>query len=185
MIKSDLVSKIDEYGEIHLSEDEIIDAILMGNEISNVHLSDDSALTKYEGSVKRIAVDHELKFYPSNNYSESPKHVLRRRSTKWTIPPEYMYMDIVGFLLEKCKSPVEVSRVEAELQEFIKRGELNILIVMKYIVDTFRNHGVVWGVGRGSSVSLYCLYLIGINKINPLKYDIAYTDYFKEIDDGE
>lgn len=181
MIKSDLVSKINEFGEISLTEDEVIDALLHGNEISNVVLLDDTALSRYERTVKRVSTDNELVFYPATNHSEPPTTVLRRRSSKWLIPPEYLYMDIAEYLMGRCSNDQEVARVEEELKEYIKRGEVITLIVMKYIVDKFRENKVVWGVGRGSSVSSFCLYLIGINKINPMKYGISYTDYFKEI----
>ena len=31
-------------------------------------------------------------------------------------------------------------------------------------------NNIVWGVGRGSSVASYCLYLLGIHKIDSIKY---------------
>ncbi len=96
------------------------------------------------------------------------------------MPPEYQYLDVVEYLIGRCTNDIERKRVADELEEFHKRNEINVLKVMIYIVDQFRKNNVVWGVGRGSSVSCFCLYLIGINKINPLKYDISYTEFFKE-----
>jgi DNA polymerase III alpha subunit len=54
-----------------------------------------------------------------------------------------------------------------------------VLKTMKYIVDTLRKNNVVWGVGRGSSIASYALFLIGIHKIDSIKYDIPITEFFK------
>ena len=37
----------------------------------------------------------------------------------------------------------------------------------------------IWGVGRGSSVSSYVLFLIGINRIDPLKFDLDVSEFLK------
>ena len=55
----------------------------------------------------------------------------------------------------------------------------DVLYVMKYIVDTLRENKVLWGVGRGSSVSSYVLFLIGIHKIDSVKYNLPIEEFFK------
>jgi DNA polymerase III alpha subunit len=55
---------------------------------------------------------------------------------------------------------------------------------MKYIVDTLRANNVVWGVGRGSSVASYVLHLIGVHKIDSVKYDIPIEEFFKGEQNG-
>ena len=54
-----------------------------------------------------------------------------------------------------------------------------VLKCMKYIVDTLREHNIVWGVGRGSSVASYVLHLLGVHKIDSIKYDIPIGEFFK------
>jgi DNA polymerase III alpha subunit len=61
---------------------------------------------------------------------------------------------------------------------------IDVLKAMKYMVDVLKSNNVVWGVGRGSSVSSYCLYLIGIHKIDSVKYDLPITDFFKGDENG-
>jgi DNA polymerase III alpha subunit len=56
-----------------------------------------------------------------------------------------------------------------------------VLKTMKYIVDTLRANNIVWGVGRGSSVASYVLHIIGVHKINSIKYNIPIEEFFKEI----
>jgi DNA polymerase III alpha subunit len=55
----------------------------------------------------------------------------------------------------------------------------DLLFYLKYLVDTLRENKVVWGVGRGSSVASYVLYLIGIHKIDSIKYDLDITEFLK------
>jgi DNA polymerase III alpha subunit len=100
----------------------------------------------------------------------------------WFIPNEYKQIDIRNWLLSKCTSQEQTDRVELELSLFEKQGMTDILNVMIYVVDTLRSQNIVWGVGRGSSVSCYCLYLIGIHKIDSLKYDLPINEFFKEGD---
>ena len=41
-----------------------------------------------------------------------------------------------------------------------------------------REKNIIWGVGRGSSVSSYILYLIGVHRINSIKYELDYKEFF-------
>jgi DNA polymerase III alpha subunit len=43
-----------------------------------------------------------------------------------------------------------------------------------------RKNRVLWGVGRGSSVASYVLYLIGVHRINSLYYDLPIDEFLKE-----
>jgi len=49
----------------------------------------------------------------------------------------------------------------------------------KYFVDTMQANNVVWGVGRGSSVASYVLYLIGVHKIDSIKYNLDWQEFLR------
>ena len=38
---------------------------------------------------------------------------------------------------------------------------------------------LVWGLGRGSSVASYILYLLGVHKVNSLYYDLPIEEFLK------
>ena len=78
-----------------------------------------------------------------------------------------------------CETDEQRSRVDQELDLFIKNGMLDVLYAMQYVVDTLRAKGIVWGVGRGSSVASYVLYLIGVHKIDSIKYNLPIEEFFK------
>jgi DNA polymerase III alpha subunit len=56
---------------------------------------------------------------------------------------------------------------------------IGLLKYIKYLVDTMREHKIVWGVGRGSSVASYALYLIGVHKIDSVKYGLDINEFLK------
>tara|TARA_B100000212_G_scaffold190675_1_gene143757 strand:- start:3415 stop:3936 length:522 start_codon:yes stop_codon:yes gene_type:complete len=98
---------------------------------------------------------------------------------EWFMPEQYQKLDVERYLIEKCKSSEEIERVEAELVEFESRNMYNLLRYMIYLVDFMRANNIVWGVGRGSSVASYVLYLIGIHKVNSIQYDLDYREFLR------
>ena len=101
-------------------------------------------------------------------------------SKNWFIPQEYKDLDIEEFLINQCPKE-NYDRLIKELELFHKNEMIAVLKTMKYIVDTLRKNNVVWGVGRGSSVSSYVLFLIGVHKIDSVKYNLPIEEFFKEM----
>ena len=75
--------------------------------------------------------------------------------------------------------PDQIGRVEMELELYKTRNLYPMLQLVIYIVDTLRKHNLVWGVGRGSSVASYVLYLIGAHKVNSHKYTLNIREFLK------
>ena len=42
-----------------------------------------------------------------------------------------------------------------------------------------RDNRVIWGVGRGSSVSSYVLYKLGIHRIDSMFYDLDVEEFLR------
>lgn len=101
------------------------------------------------------------------------------QQTQWHMPKEYKELDIAQWLLDQCKTDEELQRVGQELLLYQERNLFKLLCFMKYLVDTLRKHNLVWGVGRGSSVASYVLYLIGVHKINSIYYDLDISEFLK------
>jgi DNA polymerase III alpha subunit len=110
------------------------------------------------------------------NYPTPPQQV---DTTNWFIPYEYKTMDIVDWLYQQCPTPEIRERVVDELRLFAKHDMIPVLKTMKYVVDTLRANNVVWGVGRGSSVASYVLFIIGVHKIDSVKYKLPINEFFK------
>jgi DNA polymerase III alpha subunit len=50
---------------------------------------------------------------------------------------------------------------------------------MIYLVDFMRENNIVWGVGRGSSVASYVLYLIGVHKVDSIQFDLDWREFLR------
>ena len=62
---------------------------------------------------------------------------------------------------------------------FEERNLFPVIQILIYIIETMRKHKLVWGVGRGSSVASYVLYLIGAHKVNSLTYNLDIEEFLK------
>ena len=105
-------------------------------------------------------------------------------SKDFNIPQHYKELDVETFIRNKVPTSgqdvkIITARVEQELAMYKERGLYPILQLLIYIVDTMRKNNLVWGVGRGSSVSSYLLYLIGVHKIDSYKYNLDIKEFLK------
>jgi DNA polymerase III alpha subunit len=115
-------------------------------------------------------INSEHLSYPIPKETINPEH--------WFIPKEYQEMNIEEFLMQN--SPKENhQRIVQEINLFKKHNMISMLKTMKYIVDTLRSNNVIWGVGRGSSVASYVLHIIGVHKIDSVKYNLPIEEFFK------
>jgi hypothetical protein len=102
-----------------------------------------------------------------------------RFQRKWHVPNEYKELDIAEHILSLCTQDYELQRVAEELLLYQERDLFDLLRYLKYLVDTLRKNNLVWGVGRGSSVASYVLFLLGVHKINSLYYDLSIDEFLK------
>ena len=103
----------------------------------------------------------------------------RINQSSWHMPKEYYNLDIAKWVLDQCKTEAELQRAGDELIKFQERNMFVLLQYLKYLVDTMRKNNVVWGVGRGSSVASFVLFLIGIHRINSLYYQLDIGEFLK------
>ena len=157
----------------HVKTETAISAILRGHRVSGLHLEDEIETQKYienDDIIKRPC----LLFENANQASDHSALV-----NTWYVPKEYLELDVGDFLLSKCQTRIERERVEFELDLYEKHRLTHLLRVLVYIVDTMREAEVLWGVGRGSSVSSYCLYLMGLHKVDSIKYNLDIEEFLK------
>ena len=97
----------------------------------------------------------------------------------WYMPDEYKRLDIAQWLLDQCDTDPKLQRVGEELLLYQERDLFNLLRYLKYFVDTMRKNNIVWGLGRGSSVASYVLFLIGVHKIDSMYYDLGIEEFLR------
>ena len=142
-------------------------------------------------TIKNMLVETQIQFNNTLQLESLPKLIPYKSSEltveefdevaqqTWYIPKQYVDMDIAKWVLDQCKTEAELQRAGAELIKFQERDLFILLKYLKYLVDTMRSNKIVWGVGRGSSVASFCLFLIGIHKINPLLYNLDHREFLR------
>jgi DNA polymerase III alpha subunit len=118
-----------------------------------------------------------LEFFSNLKIQNSSQSNLENQK-EWLIPEEYKTFDIEGFLVDVCPKE-NYQRLIEELQEYRARNMLDLLRWLKYFVDVSKKHNIVWGVGRGSSVASYILFLIGVHKIDSVKYNLNWKEFLR------
>jgi len=169
--------RTDKLGQNILSEVDIIDLIMRNPERS-------VKTTLVEPGVNtdnKLELDDFPNFinYVEQNISLAEFDRLNQES--WLMPHEFQDLDIVQHILDLCKTDAELQRVGEELLLFQERDMLTLLKYLTYLVETMREHGIVWGVGRGSSVASYTLYLLGVHKINSMYYGLDISEFLKPL----
>jgi DNA polymerase III alpha subunit len=168
--------QIDKYGQ----------QIYTQNDICNLMLQDPTRIITNMLVDKNITFDDIFvdinnipKLYQYNNPNVDIQDFDNKNQNNWMMPDVYKELDIALFVLNQCKTDAELQRAGQELILFQERGMFPLLQYLKYLVDTMRKHNLVWGVGRGSSVASFVLFLIGVHKINSLYYDLSIDEFLK------
>ena len=99
--------------------------------------------------------------------------------SQWHMPADSLAFALEHWIIMQCTTDEQLERVDKELQLYKERDLLLLLRFLKYMVDTFRKHNIVWGVGRGSSVASYVLFLIGVHKVDSLKYGLDIEEFLR------
>lgn len=75
--------------------------------------------------------------------------------------------------------PESEARLYEELNYFSKTDNILFLLELHYLIERFKQENVVWGVGRGSASASFVCFLLEIHDVNPLKYDIPFSEMSK------
>jgi len=184
--------KTDDLGIPRFSNRDLVDMIYSGNtDKIHVVLCDESEdVDKFNHAAqenglpelqKYIAIDADKTEFDSVCQSE------------WLMPEEYTKIDLSEYLIyrvaeelnidptevSKKKDLPEIKRINEELEAYQTHGLFELLRYMIYLVDFMRENNIVWGVGRGSSVASYVLYLIGVHRINSIQYQLDWREFLR------
>ena len=148
----------------------------------------------------RLAVLQDLQFEPHKEieiYNESvkltgvgePLHTYQPMlvdvkefdqllQSEWFMPNDVKNFDIESYIISITPVGSE-QRVREELAAFKQYGYLNLLKFLHYLVQTMRSNNILWGVGRGSSVASYVLYLLGVHRIDSIQYGLDWREFLR------
>jgi len=172
--------KTDSLGIPRFSNRDLVDMIYSGHiDKCHVVLCDNSVdVDKFNNYANENGLPSLTKYIPLDVEEKTFDGVCQG---EWFMPEEYKTLDVDAFLLGKIggKLTKEWGRCLEELEAFRERDMEDLLRYMIYLVDFMRENNIVWGVGRGSSVASYVLYLIGVHRINSIQYDLDWREFLR------
>jgi DNA polymerase III alpha subunit len=173
--------KYDRYGQAYTTEDELCDMLYQNPKLDITRFKVENPATFNHAVAKTFAEFGILQKYLPIDYKEEVQIELfdHAQQSNWHMPEEYKSLDIAQYVLDLCKTEAELQRVGQELLLYQERDLFDLLRYLKYFVDTMRLNNVIWGLGRGSSVASYILYLLGVHKIDSLYYDLPIEEFLK------
>lgn len=133
---------------------------------------------KYNHAIAELYLD-----WPALNKDEyinaDPELFHTANQQTWLMPAEYRDMDIAAYVLNQCADQNELQRAGQELMEYANRNLMGMLCYLKYLVDTAKTHNIVMGVGRGSSVASFVLYVLGVHRIHSLRHNLDFNEFMR------
>lgn len=160
------------FGELVHNKKDLANFIMQGKEIQSLIVDStvaiDNSLLENPISISHATADTILK----HDYD-------RYNQEMWYMPDEYKQLDIAYYLLELCTTDEQLQRVGKELLLYNEKNLFDLLRYLKYLVDTMKENNIIWGVGRGSSVASYVLYLLGVHKIDSIYYDLDPEEFLR------
>lgn len=167
--------RLDKFSHPIFDSNDILEALYQGHvNFNNVTVEKDTDIEQFE-QISNTSFQHinsELEQIPLEEYDSIMQ-------ADWFIPLEYSNLDIISWIRSTCETDIEIQRINEELTEFKNRKLVNLLRWLKYFVDTCKNNNVLWGIGRGSSTASYVLFKIGVHKVDSIKYNLDWKEFFK------
>ena len=150
----------------------VVYAINCGNDISYIQLNDDcqEEREKFNTNCKKFGLEERMLDYKIDH---NLNHHL------WRYDPHYDKINLKDFFFKLCTTDEQRNRVQYELELYEYYNMTKLLRCMIWLVDYMSDHNIFWGLGRGSSVSSYCLFLIGLHMVDSLKYDLDVNEFLK------
>jgi len=172
--------KTNKFDQIVLDENDLCDLVMQGRDINTVNRVVVDPALDLEKLVMAVERPESLLTwsFPYDKDTSVPEFDLAQQSN-WYMPDEYKNMDIAEYILGLCTSQQELQRVGQELLMFQERNLFDLLKYLKYLVDVLTENHVIWGVGRGSSVASYVLYLLKIHRVNSMFYDLDPREFLR------
>lgn len=162
--------------QLVIDENDAVNALLCGGKLNDIVTSDGDWVDRFNRYSNMFDIGDKVEY--SLPATDNDEYITQCVNT-WSIPQKYLDLDIESYLYNKCVNTTQSNRVHEELVLYKERNLIILLKFMVYFVDTLRKNNVLWGVGRGSSVSSYILYLIGIHRIDSIKYNLNIGEFLK------
>lgn len=159
------------------NEEEVLDIVMRGIDIKNSNIIVDNISKNFIDNINNVTRSRSVEQY--NKLNLSKEEFDKQNQKNWFMPAEYKNLDIAEYVLKLCNTQAELQRCGQELLMYQERNLFNLLQYLKYLVDKMKENNVIWGVGRGSSVSSYVLYKMEVHKVDSMYYNLDVSEFLR------
>ena len=171
--------KTDHLGQMIFSEDDCVDLLMRGQSIHVDGMLVDASVDLETAALILEDVPTFVRYNELVVQAMSVEDFDHRNQGRWLMPDEYKQLDIAEYVLGLCESEAALQRVGEELLLYQARDLFELLKYLKFLVDVMQKNNLIWGVGRGSSVASYVLYLLKIHRIDSLHYNLDIAEFLR------
>jgi DNA polymerase III alpha subunit len=158
---------LDTQGNMYIEEDDLIELMLSNRQVK-ILPRDTQVYKTFEAQCKSYGIASP--FILDSAVS----------GVEWNLPDNYKTLNILDHLKNKHElTASQWSRVDMELAEFKQRNLNDLLRFLIYFVDQLRSNNIIYGVGRGSSIASYVLFLIGIHRIDSYRHNLDIKEFLR------
>lgn len=174
--------KVDQYGQMVYDSADVFDILMheVNSSVDNFKpgpfIVDDSTIDI--NAANKVAGYNALLEHTKDN-TLTVDEFDKAHQESWFMPTSYKEMDICEHVLSLCETQPELQRCGEELLMYQERNLFDLLRYIKYLVDIMELNSVIWGVGRGSSVSSYVLYKLKVHKIDSMYYNLDVGEFLR------
>jgi DNA polymerase III alpha subunit len=171
--------KTDHLGQMIFSEDDCVNMLMRGQSMPINGMLVDATV---DLETAALILDHVPKFVQYNELAIQAVTVEEfdhENQIQWLMPDHYKNLDIAEHVLSLCDSEAALQRVGEELLLYQARDLFDLLRYLKFLVDIMAQNNLIWGVGRGSSVASYVLYLLKVHRIDSLHYNLDIAEFLR------
>lgn len=170
--------KTDHVGRIIFEEADLVDMVMRGQPLADLTGLIVQPMIDLETAA--LVLEDIPKFIDYDQLAQETREQFDHRCRNtWFMPEKYKQLDIAEYVLSKCSTPEQLQRCGEELLLYQERELFDLLRYLVYLVDVMRDNNVIWGVGRGSSVASYVLYLLGVHRIDSMYYDLDVGEFLR------
>jgi len=171
--------KTDHLGQMIFSEDDCVDMLMRGQSIHVDGMLVDATVDLEVAAGILENVPMLVKYNELTLQAVTVEDFDHVNQSQWLMPDEYKQLDIAEYVLGLCESEAAIQRVGEELLLYQARDLFDLLRYLKFLIDTMKSNNLIWGVGRGSSVASYVLYLLDVHRIDSLHYNLDIAEFLR------
>lgn len=150
--------------------------------------NDDSMFDLWDDAIGNLRyVSENCNFVIDSKSRHLPWYIMTEEEKKRWRTNDEMFVDLIYEGLENHPELIEeygeeavFARIDEEIDVIRFGGVVDYFLILRDIVNWARSQNILVGPGRGSCAGSAVVYLLGLTKVNPLKYELFFSRFLNK-----